>query len=589
MQGDYYDAMGDRQAWFEHRVALHRNAPSTHEQKHADGIWLRVGEHRTREGGTVTTWSDITPLKQREAELADLVQRLEVARDEAMEASRTKSSFLANMSHELRTPLNAIIGLTELLSDNTARFGTEKALEPLRRVRRAGRHLLELINDILDLSKIEAGRMDLTLESVAIGTVVEEVLGTARPLAEQNNNALELDCPDGMGSVYADTMRLRQVLLNLLSNACKFTKGGVVRLRIARAEESGQRWIDFAVSDTGIGMTEEQLGRLFQEFGQADASTARQFGGSGLGLVISRRLCRLMGGDVTATSAPGEGSTFTVRLPREAAPLVAETTATTGPAASQSCRGTVLVIDDDPTARDLMATYLTDEGFAVETAASGVDGLRRARKLRPAAIILDILMPDIDGWTVLAALKGEPELADIPVVIVTIVDEQRSGIALGASDYLTKPIDRERLLAILSRLRAAGPPGSVLVVEDDEDQRQLVRALLGARGWRVREAVNGRLALDAVAAKLPDVILLDLMMPEMDGFELVAALQAKAAWREIPVVVVTALDLTAEDRRRLSGGVEQILSKHAFPLAELMARVCALLEAGEKPRKRANV
>jgi signal transduction histidine kinase/CheY-like chemotaxis protein len=589
MRGDYYDAMGDRQAWFEHRLALHRNAPTTHEQKHADGTWLRVGEHRTREGGTVTTWSDITPLKQREAELADLVQRLEVARDEAMEASRTKSSFLANVSHELRTPLNAIIGLTELLSDNTARFGTEKALEPLRRVRRAGRHLLELINDILDLSKIEAGRMDLTLESVAIGTVVEEVLGTARPLAEQNNNALELDCPDGMGSVYADTMRLRQVLLNLLSNACKFTKGGVVRLRIARAEESGQRWIDFAVSDTGIGMTEEQLGRLFQEFGQADASTARQFGGSGLGLVISRRLCRLMGGDVTATSAPGEGSTFTVRLPREAAPLVAETTATTGPAASQSCRGTVLVIDDDPTARDLMATYLTDEGFAVETAASGVDGLRRARKLRPAAIILDILMPDIDGWTVLAALKGEPELADIPVVIVTIVDEQRSGIALGASDYLTKPIDRERLLAILSRLRAAGPPGSVLVVEDDEDQRQLVRALLGARGWRVREAVNGRLALDAVAAKLPDVILLDLMMPEMDGFELVAALQAKAAWREIPVVVVTALDLTAEDRRRLSGGVEQILSKHAFPLAELMARVCALLEAGEKPRKRANV
>jgi CheY-like chemotaxis protein len=297
-----------------------------------------------------------------------------------------------------------------------------------------------------------------------------------------------------------------------------------------------------------------------------------------------------MGGDVTATSAPGEGSTFTVRLPREAAPLVAETTpATTSPAASEACRGTVLVIDDDPTARELMTTYLTDEGFAVETAASGISGLRRARELRPAAIILDILMPDIDGWTVLAALKGEPELADIPVVIVTIVDEQRSGVALGATDYLTKPIDRERLLAILSRLRAAGPPGSVLVVEDDEDQRHLVRALLGARGWRVREAVNGRLALDAVAAKLPDVILLDLMMPEMDGFELVAALQAKAAWREIPVVVVTALDLTAEDRRRLSGGVEQILSKHAFPLAELMARVCALLEAGEKPRKRANV
>jgi CheY-like chemotaxis protein len=225
----------------------------------------------------------------------------------------------------------------------------------------------------------------------------------------------------------------------------------------------------------------------------------------------------------------------------------------------------------------------------VETAATGVDGLRRARQLRPAAIILDILLPDIDGWTVLAALKNEPELADIPVVIVSILDEQRSGIALGATAYLTKPIDRERLVAIVSRLCAAGAPGGVLVVEDDAEQRQLVRAILGARGWRVREAANGRLALDAVAAQLPDVILLDLMMPEMDGFELVAALQAKAAWREIPVVVVTALDLTAEDRRRLSVGVKQILSKHAFPLAELMARVCALLEGGEKPRKRASM
>jgi CheY-like chemotaxis protein len=203
--------------------------------------------------------------------------------------------------------------------------------------------------------------------------------------------------------------------------------------------------------------------------------------------------------------------------------------------------------------------------------------------------MLDIMMPDIDGWTVLAALKGEPELADIPVVIVTIVDEQRRGIALGAAGYLMKPIDRERLVAILSRLRPAGAPGSVLVVEDDEDQRHLVRESLDARGWRVREAANGRLALDAVAAELPDVILLDLMMPQMDGFELVAALQAKATWREIPVVVVTALDLTAEDRRRLDGGVKQILSKHAFPFAELMARVCALLETGEKARKRASV
>jgi signal transduction histidine kinase/CheY-like chemotaxis protein len=415
-------------------------------------------------------------------------------------ASRHKSEFLASMSHELRTPLNAIIGLTELLCDNTARFGTEKALEPLRRVHRAGRHLLNLINDILDLSKIEAGRMDLTLESVEIGPVVEEVAGTARPLAEQNNNTLELDYLDGIGSVHADSMRLRQILLNLLSNACKFTKAATVRLRIARAEGSGQHWVDFAVSDTGIGMTEEQLGRLFREFSQADASTARQFGGSGLGLVISRRLCRLMGGDITVTSAPGEGSTFTVRLAAPPLPAAETTPATTSP--SQRCRGTVLVIDDDPTARELMTTYLTDEGFAVETAASGISGLRRARELRPAAIILDIQMPDIDGWTVLATLKGEPELADIPVIIVTIVDEQRSGIALGAAGYLTKPIDRERLLAILSRLRPAGAPGGVLVVEDDEEQRQLVRAILGAQEFnRMLAKIEHALAPEAAEAE----------------------------------------------------------------------------------------
>jgi signal transduction histidine kinase/CheY-like chemotaxis protein len=521
-------------------------------------------------------------------ELAARGEEARRARDEAEEASRTKSSFLANMSHELRTPLNAIIGLTELLCDNAGRFGTEKALEPLRRVLRAGRHLLSLINDILDLSKIEAGKMDLTLESVAIGPVVEEVLGTARPLAEQNKNAIELDCPAGIGSVHADNMRLRQILLNLLSNACKFTKGGTVRLHVGSAEDADQHWVDFAVSDTGIGMTEEQLGRLFQEFTQADASTTRQFGGTGLGLAISRRLCRLMGGDITVTSAPGEGSTFTVRLPAQAPtslPLAGVGPAETGMEANRGSRGTVLVIDDDATARELIAAHLAGEGFAVETAANGVDGLKKARALRPAAITLDVLLPDVDGWTVLAALKGEPELAEIPVVIVTIVDEQRRGIALGAAGYLTKPIDRERLVAILSRFRVAETPGTVLVVEDDEEQRELVRESLGRRGWTVREAANGRLALDAIALELPDVILLDLMMPEMDGFELVATLQANTAWRDIPVVVVTSLDLTAEDRRRLSGGVEEILSKHAFPPAELMARLGALLGETRKTQK----
>ena len=295
----------------------------------------------------------------------------------------------------------------------------------------------------------------------------------------------------------------------------------------------------------------------------------------------------MMGGEVTVVSEPGKGSTFTARLPTQAVALMPKAergTDETGPRPSRGSRDTILVIDDEPTARELIATHLAAAGFTVETAANGVDGLKRARELRPIAITLDIMMSQIDGWTVLAALKGEPELADIPVVIVTIVDEQRRGIALGAAGYLTKPIDREGLVKMLSRWWVAGSAGIVLVVEDDDEQRQRVGAILGGQGWTVREAANGRVALDVLNAELPDVILLDLMMPEMDGFQLVAALQANPSWRKLPVVVVTALDLTAEDRRRLDGGVAQILFKHALAPAELMARLGDLLAGVKGPK-----
>src|SRR5262249_6654239 len=267
------------------------------------------------------------------------------------EASRTKSSFLANMSHELRTPLNAIIGLTELLCENAQRFGTEKALDPLRRVLRAGRHLLNLINDILDLSKIEAGKLDLVLAEVMIQPVVEEVLGTARPLAEQNRNQLALECSADIGIIRSDSMRLRQILLN----ACKFTKDGVVLLQVSRKHEVEREWVEFAVSDTGIGMTDEQLACVFQEFAQADPSTTRQFGGTGLGLPITRKLCQMMGGDVTALSSPGKGSIFTARLPADCGPpkeTPVEPTDKPTLAGADVSGEVVLVIDDDPTARE---------------------------------------------------------------------------------------------------------------------------------------------------------------------------------------------------------------------------------------------
>jgi signal transduction histidine kinase/CheY-like chemotaxis protein len=489
-------------------------------------------------------------------------------------ASQHKSQFVASMSHELRTPLNAIIGLTEMMVTNAARFGTEKAQEPLRRVHRAGTHLLGLINQVLDLSKIEAGKLELSPETVNLMPLLEDVIGTARQLAEQNKNRLVLQAQDNLGQLTVDPMRLRQILLNLLSNACKFTKHGEVALRVKRVVD-GRHWIELAVADTGIGMTPEQQAKLFEEFSQADSSTARQYGGTGLGLAITRKLARMMGGDVAVTSEPGKGSVFTVRLPAGAdQPAKTSITSNSGRSARLDC---ILVIDDDATARELLSEHLKAEGFSVVTAAGGAEGLKRAKELRPTAITLDVMMPDLDGWSVLAALRQDPELADIPVIMVTIVDEYRRGIALGAAGYLSKPIDRGRLHQLVSRFRASAPPTRVLLVEDDAVQRERMRGWLAGPHWTVREAANGREALDRLQEGKPDVILLDLMMPEMDGFAVVAALQKEARWRDIPVIVITARDLDAKDHERLNSGVQSVLVKETFRPAELVERIRRLL------------
>jgi signal transduction histidine kinase/DNA-binding response OmpR family regulator len=479
-------------------------------------------------------------------------------------ASRHKSQFLANMSHELRTPMNAIIGVSELLLEDARSLGREDEIEPLERILRAARHLLTLINDILDLSKIEAGRMELHLESFSVGALVEDVAATVRPMAEKNGNRLRVECDADVGMMRADPTRVRQALLNLTSNAVKFTEQGLVTVAVARGREAAGDMVVFRVSDTGIGMTPEQVGRLFQDFTQADASTTRRYGGTGLGLAISRRFCRMMGGDITVESTPGRGSTFTIRLPaapEPGEPAVArrEGPATTPCAGARDDGGRVLVIDDDPTVRDLMTRYLEGQGFRVAVAAGGVEGLRRAREVHPAAITLDVMMPDLDGWTVLAAIKGDPALADIPVILVTIVDEKHRGYALGAADYMVKPIDRRRLASVLRQL--CGGTGRVLVVEDDEDTRAILRQALMSEGWTVADAPHGRVALTRLAEAPADVIVLDLMMPEMDGFELVAELRRHPEWRGIPVLVMTALDLSEADRHRLNGSVERVIQK----------------------------
>jgi GAF domain-containing protein/DNA-binding response OmpR family regulator len=492
-------------------------------------------------------------------------------------AGQHKTTFLANMSHELRTPLNAIIGYSEMLQEDAVDEGAENLVPDLKRVNAAGKHLLELINSILDLSKIEAGKMELQLEEFSVASMVEDIRAVIQPLAEKNGNRLEVDCEAATGTMHADLTKVRQVLFNLLSNACKFTERGTVSLKVEREEAGEEGWFTFSVRDTGIGLTPEQVARLFQEFSQAEADTARKYGGTGLGLALSRRLCRLMGGDITVTSELGRGSTFVARLPANLEGIRDIASEAPGTA------GTVLVIDDEAVVRELMHRFLSKEDFRVLTAVTGEEGLRLAREQRPDAITLDVMMPGMDGWTVLSTLMASPDLVDIPVIMLTIVDDKKTGYALGASEYLTKPIDRERLLAVLRRYRRDQP---VLVVDDDQAVRELLRRILEEQGYAVLEADNGRSALAVMGEHTPGAILLDLMMPEMDGFEFLHALHGRPAWRQLPVAVITAKDLTAEDRERLNGSVIRILQKGAYGEEALLAEVRALVAASIGRRKR---
>jgi len=502
------------------------------------------------------------------------------AKDAAEAASRTKSQFLANMSHELRTPMNAILGYSEMLQEEAEDEGLDNFTPDLQKIQNAGKHLLSLINDILDLSKIEAGKMELYLEDFDVAATVADVAATVQTLVAKKNNTLVVHCPPDAGPMRADLTKVRQSLFNLLSNAAKFTENGEITLDVRR---EGADWL-FTVRDSGIGMTGEQMSGLFEAFAQADASTTRKYGGTGLGLAITRRFCRMMGGDTTVTSEPGRGSAFTLRLPavvsgaRDVGDAPRQAIVPEAPPAPAG-GDLVLVIDDDPAARDLMHRFLTKEGFRPATAAGGEEGLRLARTLRPVAITLDVMMPGMDGWAVLQQLKADPETQDIPVIMLTMVDNKNIGFALGATDYMTKPIDRGRLAALLGRYRCTGETCGVLLVEDDEPTREMMRALLVREGWNVVEAANGRVALACMETACPDLILLDLMMPEMDGFEFAQRLRGRAEWRAVPVIVLTAKDITEADRLRLNGYVEKIVQKGAWDQGALVREIGALVAA----------
>jgi len=564
-------------------------------------------------------------IQSRTAQLAQAVTDAQNARIHAEQANQTKSEFLANMSHELRTPMNAIIGYSEMLIEEAEAAGKPHVVADLNKIRNAGKHLLDLINDILDLSKVEAGKMPLYIEQFDVREMLDEVVTTISPLVDKNQNTLDLHFAADLGTMHADVTKVRQTLFNLLGNATKFTEKGTVSLE-ARRETVSQpssegenraatehEQLVFIIRDTGIGMTPDQLSRIFEAFMQADSSTTRKYGGTGLGLPISRNFCLLMGGDLLVESEYGKGSTFTIVLPAKVSRKTAtahsiggdladddddahentsehHTTppADTGDAAANSASvphapnaPSILIIDDDAIVRDITSRNLRREGYRVLLATDGPSGLAIARAEKPAAIVLDILMPGMDGWAVLAALKKDPELRSIPVILASQMDEKEVGFALGAHDYLIKPVDKDRLTTAIRRhLNPRGSSRSLLLIEDDKTSREMVLRLLKKEPFDIETAENGRAALDylAHASPLPAVILLDLLMPVMDGFQFLAALREREEWRAIPVIVLTAMDLSPTERALLLTNAKCILQKASTDRAELIDKIRSTLE-----------
>ncbi len=513
--------------------------------------------------GVLNISQNVTGQKRAEDQLIE-------AKNMAEEANRAKSEFLANMSHELRTPLSAVIGYSELLEEEMEDSDSKFGLEDIRKIQSNARHLLSLINDVLDLSKIEADRMTTYAEEFAVADLLRDVQTTMGGLVSQKGNELLVQQSDDLGSMHTDQVKLRQCLFNLISNAAKFTERGTVTLHAYREGTA----LVFAVADSGIGMTPEQTAKLFERFTQADASTTRKFGGTGLGLAITRAFCHLLGGEIGVTSVYGEGSTFTIRIPA----FLPEPVDMQGHAAKEikEDKHIVLVIDDDESQRELLTRFLEREGFAVRVASTGRAGIELAREVHPRAILLDVVMPQMDGWSVLNVLKSDPALERIPVVMVTFVNEPGLGESLGAVETVQKPVEWEHLKSVMERFR--GDAGDILVVDDDADARARLRTVLQRNGWSVSEASDGQKALDMVLHAPPQLILLDLTMPVMDGFAFLHELRGRPGVADIPVVVLSARDLDARDRNRLEGA-DQVLSKGDTNLRKLAGELRSLTPA----------
>jgi CheY-like chemotaxis protein/anti-sigma regulatory factor (Ser/Thr protein kinase) len=479
------------------------------------------------------------------------------------QASQAKSDFLASMSHELRTPLSAIIGFSALMRDEPLYEGRRSVPDEwIEHVHRSGDHLLALINDVLDLTKIEAGRINLERESFELRTALAESVEGLRPLSDRKS--IEMVVAADGGAITADRGRLRQIVYNLLSNAIKFTPDG------GHISVEG-RWIGdeahVSVIDTGVGIAVDDLEHVFEEFRQVGDLKARE-AGTGLGLALCRRLAEAHGGSMTVTSEPGRGSRFELILP-DARSAPAADVVPLAPAEAHGSASRILVIEDDPGAVRLLRTYLEGEGYDVEIATDGEAGMAAASRDAPDAIILDVLLPGIDGWEVLRRLKADPGLRDLPVVVVTVVDERNVAMSLGAVDYFLKPVKPEALLARLSQYtfttKVKHGPVRVLTIDDDPVARDLVANALRPEGFDVVGAASGREGLDMALEETPDLVICDLLMPDMDGYEVVERLHANEATRDVTILILTGQELSMADRQRLNGKVADIMSKGVDP------------------------
>jgi signal transduction histidine kinase/DNA-binding response OmpR family regulator len=520
-------------------------------------------------------------------QVAEQTQELREKNAQLEQLARDKDAFLGNVSHELRQPLNALFGFTQLLELSDLDDGQR---QDLGKIRKEAQHLLDLINDILDYQKIIMEGLELEPDPIALGEFLDGLRDSMAAAAERGNNRLVVACEDCPERIRNDPKRLRQVLVNLLSNACKFTRDGVITLRVRPQRKDGRDWIMLDVADTGRGMKPAELARLFTKFAKLSSKEGNP-GGTGLGLVISKGLCELMGGSITVTSEFGQGTTFTVRVPalvgaEQEPPEPAAPPAATGAAGQprhRRERPLVLVVDDDDAVCELISRFLGGAGMDTLTAVDGATALALAAGHLPDVITLDAVMPEMDGWDVLSALKSAEETARIPVVMVSFLEQHERGYALGAADYVVKPIDWHRLAEVIERHLDGHRDAAILVVDDDDTTREIFRRTLEGAGWQVREAADGREALAALAERLPSMILLDLMMPVMDGFEFIEEYRLHPEWHAIPVVVVTARDPSAEEKQRLEGSVVRILHKGASHQQSLLEQIKAQVELQLRP------